>query len=103
MAKEFSLDEVVFQPDKDFSLTYRKLLAVIKEFNEGNTKPSKSDIIQKMFGANMVSQKWMRKKITDMLKILDRKGYLFVSPILDSEGKYMGNMYTAKDKPNSEV
>lgn len=96
MAKEFSLDEVVFQPDKDFSLTYRKLLSTIETFNEGNTKPSKSDIIQKLFGANMVSQKWMRKKITDMLKVISNKGLIFVVPLLDDEGRYMGNMYSVK-------
>jgi len=96
MGKEFSLDERVYYPDKDFGLSYRELLELIKKFNDGNTKPSKSDMIQSRFGADMVNQKWIRKKITEMLKILSRNGYLFVQPVLDDQGRYMGNMYVAK-------
>lgn len=94
MVKEqFSLDTRVYKKGQDFSLTYRELLNLIKNFNEVGDLPSKTDLITRRFGSICNDKKFVRKRVTDMLNILKRKGYIKVLPVFDGEGRYFKNTY----------
>lgn len=90
---DFSLDTRIYKKGQDFSITYRELLRLIENFSNNGTLPSKTDIITRKFGSKCNDRKYIRKKITEMLKILKRKGFINILPVFDDEGKYVKNIY----------
>jgi hypothetical protein len=98
MQETFSLDNREYKQNQDFSLSYRELLVVIRDFNEKNTLPTKNEIIEKKFGSGYVEKKWVKKKITDMIKVLKKMGFIKTIPVFNEEGKYLRNTYKYTEK-----
>lgn len=98
MNETFSLDTRIHKQNQDFSLSYRELLTVISNFNKSNTLPTKNEIIEKKFGSGYVEKKWVKKKITEMIKVLKKKGHIKTIPVFNEDGKYLRNTYQYVEK-----